>query len=914
MSWSKIIASYVVILQMVLAPMAAFAARPGQEIENGKLTEEGVHNVLTLRDQANKLNFDTKLDLPNKKMYFIDRDSKKVTTEVELKDENDLMAYSPGNMNKQLKALQVLQMSSKQAISHSLKAFPVESTAFFLALGGLAAIQLLTDYADNPVGMKQHIEHSFSPVGQMAFFMFMYSQGVTGNALNIWLQRPSLGMPIGMLAMTVGMAVQNYFSQVATDPHIRACLASVFKGEKIEGVDNPCDGAYKYLVIDKKILEFPGITSMLGTFALITAGRLAIGGIMRLIGFEVATLVAPGGIQFKAVRWLLTVVASGTNAAIFTSIQMKIEHWVSYRWKNAMDGSEFVDINDDFVKTIEAQKKSNWGQNTDKFREDLKEFSKKMGAWRAMNLSDVHMAHQAWSEFLAGLNQMYTSSSYFYEMYVPELLANPSLVDRQFPLYGVTPKGLAEGKGDNYLSRPDRIEGFQLETVNDVAAWMKEKLDNNGYKKMGLYPDDIRILAGIQKGLASNDIKVKSQAIAELNREYYVSVQRRSTSHMGRALQELSSKLGPGPEPLMAKGSGYAATFKLTNQYKEQTKNLQFDTRVGRFSTPDASDFFVMQMICGPDIDKKEPVITVTRGFPAKFNPPSITSETKTKLDLCKVEGAPLGRNYMYAIPDSEYKTTPDYLRANVSPEVKKDFKAWWDKNTEIPLREAYKGFAQQYKVIVSKLFKGLNETQNSSWNGGPISNGVMKASFQEMRFYSMILGELLKDAYKADNKKDLPAEYFSETVDPKIRVPVAFYLKTSKPILGLLDGSRYDFNVLTSRTPNADTRSLKIQKELEYTLALMNGLVQRSKTQKVTSEEFKDRIERINKALFAFAGMLGVELNADNGVELPTSLVKLSKDQKALAVTCLELIQGVGQEMSMYGNMAGAAGYKDAK
>lgn len=911
MSWFKFLTTYLVSAQLVLAPVLSHAGAAELEVQNNRLTEAGKSNVEALSQYGSKLNFDSRLDLANNKMYFIDRESKQIVSEVLLRDEKSLMEYSPKNLNQRLNiGLSNLKTASKQSAMHAWKAFPVESAAFFLALGAMAAVQLITNYADNPIGMKQHIEHSFSPVGQLGFFMFMYTQGVTANSLNLWLKNPKLGMPIGMLGMTVGMAAQSYFTQVISDPHIRVCAASIFKGAKIESNEDPCEQAYKYLVIDKKILEGPGIASLLGSFLVVTGGRLAVGSVLRLVGIELTTLLVPGGVHVKGARWMIMLASSGVNAAAFTVVQMKLEHMISYAWKNYFDGKEFVIINDDLVANIETQKKSRWNADTKDFNNDLKHFAKKMSEWRVTNLSEAYMANQAWAGFLGDLTAMYSASYNFYNNYVQELNGKDSLIDRPYPLFGVTPKGLAEGHNDNFLNRPERIERMQAETTLDVALWIGQNLETGYFKKQGLTNSQVETLAKIQAGLASEDLLVKGQALLVLQenrREHAATVS--GTRRFGKILNEVATKLGK-PNPMMETGRGYAASMLLSPSTMEAYKDVKLQKTNGRFSTPEVPDYFVIQMMCGPDVTKNEKVISIVKGFPAKFSAPTITLDNPAKEDLCSgFSMERLTRTQIYNMPYSSQKTAPDFLRANMNPEVAENFNGWWEKNTESQLKSAFSEFGKSYKEIIKKLYTGLNQTKNSAWNRGLISNGAIISTFQEMRLYSMILGELLKDNHRFRNNSELPAAYFSQELEPHVSLLAVDYKLSRKPLLGLLGrGARYDFNTLMSSKPNADMRSLKIQKELETSFAQLNGLIQKARNSAVKSEDYAAQLKVIEDKLSEFGGLLGV--SEQDGI---AGLVTLSKEQKTLAVTCLELLQALSQELTMYGNMAGTARYPDA-
>jgi hypothetical protein len=613
--------------------------------------------------------------------------------------------------------------------------------------------------------------------------------------------------------------------------------------------------------------------------------------------------LTPGGMAMKFGRLLL----NGVNIAAFTAVQMKIEHYVSYAWKNYFDGKEFIDINDDFVANIENQKKSQWKSDTKDFNKNIKRFSKKMSEWRVNNLSEAYTANQAWSEFLNDLTSMYNASYNFYSTYLDNLNGQDSLIDHTYPLFGVIPKGLAPGHEDLYFVRPDRIERLQVETTNDVATWIRQNIQNGHYKKLGFSQYQSDLMAKLQAGLASDDIQTKGKAILELNSAittYSTTVV--GSMQLGDELRKIYSMLGT-PKPMFEKGRGFAESMLLSPNTMTAYKDLKFDRYNGRFKTPKVTDFLVLQMICGPDTSKGEKVISVVKGFPAKFSAPTIGLANETKDALCYGgASAALGNEHIYNMPLSKYRTAPEYLRANMNPEVSQNFIAWWEKGTETQMIEAFEGFSLSYKAVVNKLYNGLNQTQNSSWNRGFISNGALIAVFQEIRLYSLILGEMLKDSYQSQNNKNLPTEYYSTQSDPKITMTAADYMRSKKPLLGFLArGSHYDFNSLVGAQPNIDTHSLRVQKDLELLYAQMNGLIQKARTRGVKSEEFQNQMKAIESQLSQFSSLLGINKEA------PTpGLVTLGNDQKALAVTCLELLQSVSQELVMYGNMAGAATY----
>lgn len=874
MNWFKYITSCFIISQLALSPLLAQA-----KVRYPYKNSSGKQEPIVFGSHYN----------PAVQSYkVINKKTQEVLVDLNIEAKETLTTFSPDKLNKKLKAdVEKLKRAQKEGtFVQTIKSFPMVTTMFFMALGGLTALQLFTDFANNPVGMKQHIENQLSPVAQIGLFIFMYTQGVTTNVLNAWLKRPSLGIPINGLGMTAGYMMQTYFSQVVTDPNIQKCARSLFTGGAPEGEAHPCSEAYKYFVVDKKILQGPGIASLLGAFFIEVAFKTASTQVLKKFGIDIALMLATGGTG-GGLRFIIKTSLNGLNIAAFTVVQLKLEHIITNAWMNYFDGKEFVGFNDDIVADIEAQKRTQWTAKKTQMPKRLEEFSAKMSEWRTNNLSEAYMASVSWNEFLMNLTAMYNASYDFYSEYVPHLLEEGSFIDRTYPLHGVTPKDLSPGHDTHFHLRPERIERLQTDTTLDVAAWVWENIQNGYYKNLGFNKEQYEAVVKIQSGLANEDIDVKGQAILELN-SLIVKHSRTIVGSMefGRELVKIRNMLG-NPDPMFEKGRGYAAGMKLSTDFITKYKEVNFDKISGRFATPSLIDYFIVQMICGPETDRNEKVVGQIRGFPAKFIPPALALDNGDKDSLCfGASTQPWPQERLYNLPIVQQKTAPEYLRANLDPEIKKGFVAWWVKGTEVQLRETFRVFSLSYNEIIAKLFKGLNNTQISPMNRGFISNGVMVAAFQEMRLYSMILGELLKDTYRIQNKKTLPTDYFDPTPEKKVELTAVDYDKSKKPLLALLrQASRYDFNTLVSADPNGTTYSLKIQKDLENQFLAMNELIQkarkRPKKTLLKSEDLEIQKQRIEDQLVEFSKILGVNAHIQ-GQRLQSNIFLTQTNQNA--------------------------------
>ena len=155
---------------------------------------------------------------------------------------------------------------TKAGVVHSTVRLLPESGAFFIALGTVVARQVMTDYAQNPVGLSQFLEHQISPVGAFSFWTFMATQGVTSNLLMMYLKNPKFHSMIPYMGMTVGFAAQSFVAEIISDPDIWTCASSLMGIKKIDQAtgDAACTAAHEHFILTKKLAQYsPGFVSMM---------------------------------------------------------------------------------------------------------------------------------------------------------------------------------------------------------------------------------------------------------------------------------------------------------------------------------------------------------------------------------------------------------------------------------------------------------------------------------------------------------------------------------------------------------------------------------------------------------------------------------------------------------------------------
>lgn len=886
MNWFSKILTAIAVINMLILPLAQAAVA---------LTEKQKTQLAQYRDFLDPMGYTLSVDIEAQKAQVYDKATKKLAMEIPFSEEQTLRKFSPKSLNRMMLDEMVrIKSASKASFSHTVRNLPTESAMFFMAMGAVVAGQLITNYSQNPVAMQQHIQHQLSPMGVFGFFVFMYSQGLTSNVLSMYIKNPKFHHMIPYLGMTVGAFLQTYLSSIMSDPNVKAC-GKVMMGGKLSqsdvalGVDeDPCGKAYEYLVIHKKIWEYaPGIASML-----ISGGVAAIGqallakAVLRVTGVDIALWLTPGAMQVKGMRLLLV---KGLQISAFVALDMWFIGRVTFAWKNFFDGADFKDINIGIVTKVNELKKSQWQTSSQPLAKDLKHFHQKMMDWRMINMSEVYEAHHNWSEALKQLTSMFNSSYSFYSSFVNEVRNarfNESPIQHltgTLPLHGVTPLDMADGREDLFLTHPQFIESMQLETVSEAVNKGEQLFAST--KAKFLYPQERKEVQSILEKLRTGDRDKVGQGLLELNRSLYKATRNVSASpgyyHL---LSEFRSYMG-SPNPSMEIGRGFGLAYEKAPTTAESLQGTSYYRQVGLFQTPKITDFLLMQMICGPDAERGEKVVKTPRlagvntGFPSVFMPPRITN-FNDDFDECYGIKAdtPVERIYnwnVHAASGKKYTGFAQYLvheaRATaIGAKDESNFPQWWTNKTESQMQAAFAEYSRSYDEIVVKLLRKLYNNKRSSFNRGPMANGVITAAFQEERTYLALLQEMLQP------------------------------------------GARFELQFERLMDTHAPTHPALVEVEKQF--SVLNKLLQQIKVKKVDGREviesplenyqLEEQVSKIQAALSDVSTLLGIG-DAEEG-----ALVELKKEQREIAVMALEQLQSLASEMMMYGSMANAVSW----
>ncbi|MGZ3774169.1 MAG: hypothetical protein ACXVCY_11535 [Pseudobdellovibrionaceae bacterium] len=917
MKWFQKVLTAIATVNLVVSPvLAADSMTPGQVFYNSPDAKKYNSFSIDITTKVNgvsdkekaqlnqyenileELGYRLELDQNAKKVLVYDKDNS-LFMEIPFGEEGQLRKFSPKSLNRMLLDEMVrlktsVGASSKAAWSHSVKNMAPESLIFFAAMGAVVAGQLILNYSQNPVAMQQHIEHSISPLGIFGFFTFMYTQGLTSNVLAMYMKNPRFHHWIPYLGMSVGSFMQSYLSQLISDPDVLLCGKSMLGLAKVSSDIDPCEKAYDYFVIHKKIWEAaPGITSMLASSALAGLAQKAVTKtVLRVTGVDIALWLTPGGMEVKGLRLFLV---KGLQIGTFVAIDGWLNRYVTAGWKNFFDGKEFFEMQKNLSYQVNILNQTQWRSGDDSLQIQLKEFHQKMSAWRTMNLAEVYEAHQNWSQALQQLTGMFNSSRAFYDQFIGEVRnarftdSKLKLLQRVYPFNGIIAKDLAEDKQELYLTNPTFIESSQIETLVDAANKATEFMASA--KGQDLKPQEKTQLTAIVSKLNGQNKETVISGLFDFLKTIDYTLHNSGISNSYKIiLREMYITMG-NPKPMMQPGRGYLTAYENSPTTIDSFKGVGFYRQVGAISTPNFTDYMVMQMLCGPEAEKQEKLIKNSSGFPFVFLPPTIRNP-QDSFDICKNNQIPIAAGVVYNMPFTSSSNTTStgalsYLTNEtrstiVGDSEKSNFDEWWNKNVDIQMQNAFAFYSRQYDSIVVNLIRKIYNDNRNPINAGPVANGTMAAAYQEeMVYLSMLENLILKPSqqykeYKLDLAKILE------------KGPTHAALKEVE-----LEFAKLDWLI----------RKIKIVKDGD------KEVVQSTLENSDIDEQFK----KIQSSLENVATLLNVG-KSQNITATTQNSFKLNNHQRNLVITCLENLQALGAEIMMYGSMANAVSWDKIK
>ena len=805
-----------------------------------------------------------------------------------------LREQSPQKINDRLiQQMKLVGLATRAGISHSTIRLLPESAMFFGAMGSVVAVQAFRDYAQNPVAFKQFLEHQLSPVGAFSFWTFMASQGVTSNLLSMYLKNPKFQYMIPYLGMSVGFVAQSFVSEIVSDPNVWACskimmglekpgLALTDKQKESGLSEDACSAAHEHFILSKKVSQLaPGFASMMmASVGAAVAQKILIKGATEISGVDVALWFVPGALEVKGLKIVLI---DGLRIGLFVHIQSLIDRPVTLGWKNMVDSRLMMDSTVDLSREMNQMKKSQWLGSDQELKASMKDLHEKMQAWRMANLAEVYEAHSNWLQAIGQLTSMYSSSYSYYNAFINEIRnsrfneSKLKLLERASPFIGVVGKGVGGKYADQYFTSPQLVEQYQLQTIDQVIS--NSEKDLLGPESSGLTGGDKKEVRAILSLFKSDDLWQITKGFAALEKARSIAYQYWENDRGYIAfLNKMKRSLGD-PQPAVLPGQGFNISYLLSPTNFETLKDTAYYRHVGTYTTEHITEFLMMQMICGPDLENKEgSAIKTYMGFPSVFLPPQI-KEAKDTFLFCKSPFETLSNNTIYnadiQIGNKKYKGFSSYLiheaRASiVGGQKMSNFTNWWESKTEPQMKKAFESFQKSYQQIVIKMIEEVFRTDQDRLNLSPFANGTIKASGQEEKIYLSILQDLITPAPRLAFDMDRLATW--SPTEPSLK-------SVMNQIDGLSQLLKEKVQVINSRGKKMIVSTLKTS---EMTLQ-MNSI--------------KVQINEISKRL-------GLKTKTEK------SSLHLTQIQKDLASSCLDKLQDLAMEIVNYGSMANAVSW----
>lgn len=917
-------------------------------------------------------------------------------TAVEFKFEasspEELEKQSPDEINKMLQQMIAEAMQKKRqsntsevvmaTLGHTAKSFIPESFKFALGLGVVAAADLWINYANNPVGLQQHIEHQMSPLGSMGFGLFILSNGLTTNILGPkFAKSPTFLKMLPYIGMIAGFMAQSVFSQIAADPNFVAC-ARIHSGQEVsaedyknKGIDKkPCVTAWKNF---QELRLAPSLISMMLSTYVSMKGQtwltqfirnnkatfLKVGDkVVKISKFELLLTASPGGVTVTSAKLVFKAGAYivGRLAPIiaFTGLDMLVfNRFVTYHYQNFVDGNELYDVTERLVNQVNYMKSINWdlpavqdaydANSDDAWVHDYKNakpgmiekmlllkknwmnreahkkltlseqilvFQKKMSAWRVTNISSVLQAHQNWTMALTRLTAMFGASHGFYTQMINAVrnhqfdLSPVKTINLQYPLWGVNPTGLNEMEKNAIVIAPKMYENKQKNTLKAVVAFMDQQNAQGKYSHLDI--NQRSQLAKLRNFLVSDNTEVLVKGLkffkSELIQTFKADSIPFSSSSYAKyfeVLQEIRAILGD-PAPQMEPGRGMLLAYETAPVMKEELKDVPFYTGVGYFATPRITDYLMMQMICGPNLDANEGVIKTTAGFPSIFLPPRLRTEGPEFKNECESPQAFMEAEKIYTgrveYKGKIYHGFLDYLKNNMRGTVlgtkeKPTFANWWENKATLQLQYAFEDFGIKYQEIVVDMVQKLFTVPKAISNQGPAANAVIPSILQEEMAYLSVLQEIITPS----RIYEFRLQDASET-----KIQDADLLEVHRQFLVMV-------NLLkTIRIVQKSPQEIFAEKNPELRAKLIKLASQKSSKMTVIESPLKNSdFSKQKEAISAALNKLAEKINA--GAEPAGGII--SEKRQSIDVT-LQALAALSQEMANFGTIANAVSWDKLK
>jgi hypothetical protein len=876
--------------------------------------------------------------------------------------------------------------------------FTPQALSFFFAIGLTNARKLVTQYHENPGAMDQFVQSQKDPIGQVGFLAFMMANGYSTAALQAVLAPNSrLGALIPFLGMSTGMIASDLVGEISQFSNINACVDEIQKRSNEPKKYENCQKAYESwgaVLADKGLEMIPSIASLMASVVVsgaiskyaTAAGMFLVNKVIIAVCTHFALNVATGGGAFAVTASRLlagAIFQSVIPNYIFVELNDFMRSLIQPPFNDLRQGISLARQEDKIVRSLMEKKSHGWEKTTPEGTPDfdslLQQFIESGREWRSFNLLSATTAYASWHQYMSNFVTTYKGAQDFYtnfaEQRAKHLENSPlklSFLDSALPLAGVTaapPQGAFKDIPLEPLLYQKAFSDHQIVTLIELRKKLVEQMKQNipipDYR-LASFRDHFLGNLPTTSDFTENKINYKkiAEALQWLNNQCDISnLYPGLTAPTGHQpgffgdyrdfLNEIRTSIG-NPWPLAKPGMAYLMSYEQDANVAALHQGISTPQKSSEgFRIFHPTDFFIAQMVSGPDAAKGESLVDFNRwnGYPAQFLPPRITRAIEIKFSNPEPPGIigptdwDLGTGKhpsIFNVPvkarfggsETQYPNLFAILRDDRTIDqdifVKSDISSWWTTNIEPQFLKAWEVFESRYFPNVVELVEHLKDTRDDRLNVGPLSNNILSSLLQERRMYMLILGEIFKDKILI-TKPELVPSLVDTTTSPRIDISKISRDQTNKagqvsdlPLLRLLKFN-YNFDLVNLQTSLGNEhsrlfahsasklRNLKFQSDLEVQFGKLEGMIksyqienvkdQNGKLQKkllsaVKNSEFTSAHEEIEKNLSQIQQLF------DN------SGVQLDKFQKSIVTKCIYALAGISGEIANLGMMANSGSY----
>jgi len=528
-------------------------------------------------------------------------------------------------------------------------------------------------------------------------------------------------------------------------------------------------------------------------------------------GPDAVLWASPQGWPFKVAGFVGRV----ANFTMFIALDMWINNMIRQPMMYWYDSGTLKNDTDRIVNLIATKKRIQWkpGDGTDnKFcgenvsvhknlftfencRADLpkeiERLQRGFATWRSTNLEQEMIAYNAWNTIQSDVMTSYNAADQFYRLFVDQMRKRKSgeidNFSRHEPLTGVRPSVDKISPLVMLSSNPGHHQAFrnlQKQTLEEVAKKWEANL--NIAERAQLTPQERVEMLRIVSDLGHEDLKVVEKALRELRLMSRAHENRGALGgsmgslRMNVVARQITDDLGR-LEPIENEGAFVVNVLNGALEVDLKDKNIARFTRARWVVPENLGQKFVLDMICGPNVDHSNELVREVKGLAAVFQPGRLVSASASTGLLCDFN--PQRPKFFFfdraqaAPQEKKPHDNPVLFVVNATDKGRiEGFTDWWNQSVDQKLIDWFESKELEYDRIMARLLNKIRAEKNhGATRANTVDNGVVRITRQELKFYLMLIGEVIKDntssGDRAEQIRGLPREFSQRSAEIKKRL-----------------------------------------------------------------------------------------------------------------------------------------------